>query len=46
MLPQDIFIHLVIATFFINLGIREHVIKKMEIKELLEKKYEIAGNTI
>jgi hypothetical protein len=46
MLPQDIFIHLVIATFFINLGIREHVMKKMEMKDLLTKKYEIAGSTI
>lgn len=36
-LPQDIFILLVLACFFINLGINEHITKK------LEKKYALAS---
>ncbi len=46
MLPQDIFIQLIIATFFINLGIREHVLKKMELRELVGKRNEVAGSTV
>ncbi len=37
MLPQDIFIHLVITTYFINLAMKEHMVKK------ITKKYEISN---
>jgi hypothetical protein len=37
MRPQDIFIHLVVATFFINLAMREHLQKRAERREGLER---------
>ncbi|MBI5403583.1 MAG: hypothetical protein HY959_09280 [Ignavibacteriae bacterium] len=33
-LPQDIFIHLVIASFFINLAVREQIIKKKAVERI------------
>jgi hypothetical protein len=36
MMPQDIFIHLVVATFFINLAMRYHLMKRAERREEIE----------
>jgi hypothetical protein len=41
-LPQDIFVHLIIATFFINMGMREHIMKEKDRMHTLSEK----NNTI